>query len=58
MSRPTGSKGESPPETIPLGQKLYDNWVLLMIAGIVIMTVVYTGWGIWEVVTMPPATLP
>ena len=46
------------PERIPLGQRLYDNWVLLMIAGIVIMAVIYTGWGLWEITTMPEAKLP
>jgi hypothetical protein len=47
-----------PHEEIPLGQRLYDNWMLLMVAGIVIMAVIYTGWGLWEIVTMPQATLP
>ena len=46
------------PDEIPLGQRLYDNWLLLMIAGIVIMAVIYTGWGLWEITTMPEATLP
>jgi hypothetical protein len=46
------------PEEIPLGQRLYDNWVLLMVAGIVIMAVIYTGWGLWEITTLPTATLP
>lgn len=57
MSRPTGSGGEPPPE-IPLGQRLYDRPFLLMVGGIVIMVVVYTLWGLWEVATMPQATLP
>ncbi|MEX0891233.1 MAG: hypothetical protein WEB88_03610 [Gemmatimonadota bacterium] len=50
----------SPPldEEIPLGQRLYDNWALLMVAGILIMAVVYTGWGLWEVMTLPQGTLP
>jgi hypothetical protein len=43
---------------LPLGQRLYDNWLLLMIAGIAIMVVIYTGWGLWEIVTMPTAELP
>jgi hypothetical protein len=43
---------------MPLGQRLYDNWLLLMIAGIAIMAVIYTGWGLWEIATMPQATLP
>lgn len=45
-------------EEIPFGQRLYDNWLLLMIAGIVIMGVIYTGWGLWEIATMPQGTLP
>jgi hypothetical protein len=45
-------------EDIPLGQRLFDNWLLLMVAGIVIMAVVYTGWGLWEIATLPTATLP
>jgi hypothetical protein len=47
-----------PPEQIPLAQRLYDNWALLMIAGIVIMLVIYTGWGLLEIATMPKAQLP
>ncbi|HSJ12773.1 MAG TPA: hypothetical protein VK939_00065 [Longimicrobiales bacterium] len=46
------------PRPLPLGQRLYDNWFLLMIAGIAIMAAIYTGWGLWEVVTMPTAELP
>ncbi|HEU5174901.1 MAG TPA: hypothetical protein VFT96_09125 [Gemmatimonadaceae bacterium] len=51
---------ESPPndEPIPLGQRLYDNMFLLLVLGIVIMVAVYTGWGIWEIATMPAGTLP
>ena len=47
-----------PPQEVPLAQRLMDNWVLLMIAGIVIMAVIYTGWGLFEVFTMPKAQLP
>jgi hypothetical protein len=46
------------PEELPLGQRLFDNWLLLMIAGILIMVVIYTGWGLWEIATLPQATLP
>jgi hypothetical protein len=45
-------------EPLPLGQRLYDNWPLLMIAGIAIMALIYTGWGLWEIASMPPAQLP
>ncbi|HEX6051184.1 MAG TPA: hypothetical protein VFZ21_18010 [Gemmatimonadaceae bacterium] len=47
-----------PDESPPLGQRLYDNMFLLLALGIVIMLIVYTGWGLWEVVTMPKGTLP
>lgn len=52
---------ESPPDgdgPIPIGQRLYDNVFLLLALGIVIMLAVYTGWGIWELATMPSGTLP
>jgi hypothetical protein len=39
-------------------QRLFDNVWLLLIAGIVVMFVVYTGWGMWEILSMPPSTLP
>jgi len=45
-------------ERAPLGERLYDNWLLLLIAGIAIMAVIYTGWGLVEIMTMPEATLP
>ena len=55
------SSSAGPPpdqEVIPLGQRLYDNWALLLVAGVLIMAVVYTGWGILEIMTLPEATLP
>jgi hypothetical protein len=53
---PTDPSGA--PEPIPLMQRLFDNVWLLLVAGIVVMFVVYTGWGMWEILTMPTATLP
>jgi len=47
-----------PQEQVPKMQRLFDNIWLLLIAGIVVMFVVYTGWGTWELVTMPAGTLP
>ncbi|HEX5818023.1 MAG TPA: hypothetical protein VFY20_04050 [Gemmatimonadales bacterium] len=47
-----------PSEPVPLGQRLFDNIYLLLVAGIAIMAVVYTGWGLWEILTLPTATLP
>lgn len=46
------------PETPPFMQRMFDNVFLLLVLGIVIMLVVYTGWGMWEILTMPAATLP
>lgn len=57
MTLPDRPMAQQTPE-IPLGQRLYDNWLLLMVAGIVIMAVIYTGWGLWEITTLPTATLP
>jgi hypothetical protein len=45
-------------ERPPLGQRLFDNVFLLLALGLLIMFVVYTGWGAWELLRMPPATLP
>ena len=49
---------EVPDEEIPLGQRIYDSPFLLLVAGIVIMLVFYTGWGLWEIATLPEASLP
>ncbi|HPE12612.1 MAG: hypothetical protein KC544_11875 [Gemmatimonadetes bacterium] len=46
------------PERPPLGQRLFDNVFLLLALGLLIMFVVYTGWGLWEIVNMPESTLP
>ena len=56
MSSPPSPPDGDPP--VPLGQRLYDNIHLLLIAGIVIMLIVYTGWGMWEIMSLPKATLP
>jgi len=43
---------------VPLGQRLYDNPFLLLVAGIVVMVLFYTLWGLWEIASLPKATLP
>lgn len=45
-------------EPIPLGQRLYDNIFLLLGLGMLVMFVVFTGWGLWEIYSMPQSTLP
>lgn len=47
-----------PPETPPLLQRLFDNVFLLLALGVVIMLLVYTGWGMWEILSMPKGQLP
>ena len=49
---------DSPTSPIPLGQRLFDNVFLLLAAGLVVMFVLYTGWGLWEILSLPTATLP
>lgn len=45
-------------EPIPLGQRLFDNMYLLLALGVIVMLVVFTGWGLWEILSMPKGTLP
>lgn len=46
------------PEQIPLGQRLFERPFLLLAAGLAVMAVFYTFWGIAEIMMMPQATLP
>ena len=47
-----------PEDKVPLGQRLFDNPFLLLAAGLVVMIVFYTSWGLWEVTSLSPAPLP
>lgn len=59
MSEPTPSgMDESSREAIPLGQRLFDSPFLLLVLGIVVMAICFTGWGLWEVMSLPSAPLP
>jgi hypothetical protein len=55
---PPRSPHEEPVEQPPLGQRLFDNVFLMLALGMLVMLVFYTGWGVWELLTMPQATLP
>ncbi|MDH5589492.1 MAG: hypothetical protein OEZ65_03105 [Gemmatimonadota bacterium] len=48
---------DDPPE-IPFFQRLYDSPFVLLAFGLVVMLVLFTFWGLWEVLTLPEATLP
>jgi hypothetical protein len=52
------SRPDPQAEEIPLGQRLFDNPFLLLVAGIVVMLVFYTGWGLVEIYSLTPAPLP
>lgn len=55
MSAPAPPPGDEP---VPLGQRLFDRPFLLLAAGIIVMVVLYTGWGLYEILTLTPAPLP
>jgi hypothetical protein len=50
--------GSSGPPDIPFLQRLYDRPFVLLALGMGIMLVVFTAWGLWEVASLPEATLP
>jgi hypothetical protein len=48
---------EGAPE-IPLGQRLFESPFLLLLAGLFVMFLFYTGWGMFEILTLPAGKLP
>lgn len=46
------------PDVVPLGQRLFDNVFLLLGAGLLVMFLLYTGWGLWEILSLPNSKLP
>ena len=55
---PSPADSQESVEPLPLGQRLFDNMYLLLALGLVIMFVIFTGWGMWEILSMPQSTLP
>ena len=49
---------ETAPPKVPLGQRLFDNPFLLLAAGILVMALFFTGWGLYEILTLPKSALP
>ncbi len=45
-------------DQVPFWQKLADSPFWLLILGIFVMVLFYTGWGIFEIMTLPTDTLP
>ena len=55
---PSTDSSKDAAETPPLGQRLFDNMYLLLALGLLVMFVIFTGWGMWEILSMPTSTLP
>jgi hypothetical protein len=55
---PEPQGGSSEQADIPLAQRLMDNPILLLVLGLVIMFVFYTGWGMYEILSLKTAPLP
>ena len=58
MAHASPSRDDAGEAKVPLGQRLFDNVFLLLGAGILVMLVFYTGWGLWEVMTLDRSPLP
>ena len=43
---------------VPWAQRLMDRPFVLLLLGLLVMFVIYTGWGMVEIMMLPAATLP
>ena len=50
--------GPSGQPDIPFFQRLYDRPFVLLAIGFTVMLVLFTGWGLYEIYSLPAATLP
>jgi hypothetical protein len=57
-SQDSSPPAEVTPTEVPLGQRLFDRPFLLLLLGLLVMFLFYTGWGMYEVLTLPEAALP
>jgi len=46
------------PDAVPWGQRLFDRPFVLLALGLLVMVVLYTGWGLVEILSLTPAPLP
>jgi hypothetical protein len=53
MSNP--HQPEDDHEPIPWMQQLLDNPFLLLFLGVFVPMVLYTAWGVWDILTLPMA---
>ncbi|MBP9683432.1 MAG: hypothetical protein KBE07_02095 [Rhodoferax sp.] len=49
------SEMNDPNEPVPFLQQLLDNPFLLLFLGVMIPMVVYTVWGVWDILNVPLA---
>lgn len=50
--------GPATPVEAPFLQRLYDKPFVLLALGMAVMLILFTAWGLWEVMSLPEATLP
>jgi len=50
-----GAHVDNPNEPVPMMQQLLDNPFLLLFLGVMIPMVVYTVWGVFDILTVPLA---
>ena len=43
---------------VPFFQRMFDSPFLLLALGMLVMLVLFTFWGLWEVMNLPTAPLP
>lgn len=53
MSQPQHADDENAP--VPWMQQLLDNPFLLLFLGVFVPMVLYTAWGVWDILTLPMA---
>ena len=46
------------PQEESVFQRLFDRPFILLTAGILIMALFYTGWGLYEILSLPASALP
>ncbi len=54
----TGETQMDESSDVPLGQRLFDRPFVLLWAGMLVMFLFYTGWGLAEILLMPDSALP
>lgn len=51
----SGATAGNPDEPVPMMQQLLDNPFLLLFLGVMIPMVLYTAWGVFDILTIPLA---